>query len=136
VVRTKAAPKARTIDDYLARLDDDKRAALERLRRIIRAAAPRAEECISYGMPALRLDGRMLVWFGAGANHCAFYPGGIVEAYKDDLKDYETSKGTIRFRPDDPLPPALVKKIVKGAIARNAAATERRAASRTARGRR
>ncbi len=137
-MRSKTAPKAnvKTIDDYLARLDDDKRAALERLRRILRAAAPRAEECISYGMPALRLDGRMLVWFGAGANHCAFYPGGIVEAYKDDLKDYETSKGTIRFQPDDPLPPALVRKIVTAAIARNTAAAERRAASRTARGRR
>ncbi len=137
-MRSKTAPKAnvKTIDDYLARLDDDKRAALERLRRILRAAAPRAEECISYGMPALRLDGRMLVWFGAGANHCAFYPGGIVEAYKDDLGDYETSKGTIRFQPDDPLPPAIVRKIVKAAIARNTAAAERRAASRTARSRR
>ena len=109
----KTKTKAKTVDDYLSRLSDDKRVALERLRQQIRAAAPRAEECISYQMPAFRLDGRMLVWYGAGANHCAFYPGGVVGDYQKELAGFETSKGTIRFQPDHPLPAALVRKIVK-----------------------
>ncbi|HEX4632400.1 MAG TPA: DUF1801 domain-containing protein [Gemmatimonadales bacterium] len=117
--KTKAKPK--TIDGYLAGLSKDKRAALERLRKAIRAAAPRAEECISYQLPAFRLDGRMLVWFGAGANHCAFYPGAVVEAHKDELKAYATSKGTIRFPPDHPLPAVLVRKLVRARIASSAA---------------
>ncbi len=111
--------KAKTIDEYLAALTEDKRAALEKLRKIIKAAAPKAEECISYQLPAFRLNGRMLVWFGATAKHCAFYPGAVVEAHKDDLKDYDISKGTIRFQPDHPLPAALVRKLVKARIAEN-----------------
>ena len=110
-----------TIDEYLAPLRPDQRAALQKLRKTIRAAAPGVEECISYRLPAFRLHGRMLVWFGAGANHCAFYPGGIVTAFKDDLEGYESSKGTIRFQPDDPLPAALVRKIVRARAAENAA---------------
>ena len=90
-----AKAKTKTIAEYLAALSDDKRAALERLRTIIQAAYPRAEECISYQLPAFRLDGRMLVWFGAASNHCAFYPGAIVEAHKAELEQYDTSKGTI-----------------------------------------
>ena len=119
--KTKPKAKPATIDGYLAALDPDKRAALQRLRKIIRSAAPRAEERISYQLPAFRLDGRMLVWFGAGANHCAFYPGGGVAAFRDELEDYETSKGTIRFQPDHPLPAALIRRIVKARIATNAA---------------
>jgi uncharacterized protein YdhG (YjbR/CyaY superfamily) len=114
------AGKPKTIDEYLAALSDDKRAALEKLRKTIRAAAPRAEECISYQIPAFRLNG-MLVGFGATAKHCAFYPmsSTTVEAHKDELKDYNTSKGTIRFQPDKPLPAALVRKLVKARIAEN-----------------
>jgi uncharacterized protein YdhG (YjbR/CyaY superfamily) len=111
--------KPETIDDYLARLGDDKRAALERLRKTIKSIVPRAEECISYQMPAFRLDGRVLVWFGAGANHCAFYPGGSVYEFKRELADYQISKGTIRFQPDRPLPSTLVRKIIKGRIAKD-----------------
>jgi len=113
--------KPRTIDDYLAALSEDKRAALERLRRIVQATAPKAQECISYGLAAFRLDGRPLVAFGAAVNHCAFYPmsGSTVEAHRDDLKDYDTSKGAIRFQPDKPLPTALVRKLVKARIAEN-----------------
>jgi uncharacterized protein YdhG (YjbR/CyaY superfamily) len=112
---------ARTIDEYLAALSDDKRAALEKLRKTIRAAAPKAEECISYQIPAYRQDG-MLVGFGATGNHCAFYlmSSSIVEAHKEELKDYDTSKGTIRFQPDKPLPVGLVRKLVKARIAENA----------------
>ena len=112
---------ARTIDEYLSALSDDKRAALEKLRKTIRAAAPKAEECISYQIPAYRQDG-MLVGFGATGNHCAFYlmSSSIVEAHKEELKDYDTSKGTIRFRADKPLPVGLVRKLVKARIAENA----------------
>ena len=116
----KSQPK--TIDAYLAGVDADKRAALERLRKTIKAIAPKAEECISYRLPAFRLHGKLLVAFGAAAKHCAFYPlsGSTVEAFKDDLEEYETSKGTIRFQPDRPLPAALVRKLVKARIAENA----------------
>jgi len=107
-------------------LSSDKRAALERLRRNIRAAVPKAEECISYKLPAFRLDGKVLVWFGAGANHCAFYPGAVLEAYKDELEDYDVSKGTIRFQPANPLPAALVRKLVKARIAAKLSRRERR----------
>jgi uncharacterized protein YdhG (YjbR/CyaY superfamily) len=117
----KTRTKARTIDEYLAVLSSDKRAALERLRKTIRAAAPRAEECISYQLPAFRLDGRMLVWFGAATNHCSFYPGAVVEDYREDLEGFATSKGTIRFQPDHPLPATLVRKLVRARIAQNTA---------------
>src|SRR5438128_3074897 len=100
--------KPQTIDEYLEPLSNDKRAALEKLRRAIKSAAPKAEECISYQIPAFRLGGRLLVAFGAAARHCAFYPGSFpLEAHKDELKAYDTSKGTIRFRADSPLPTSL-----------------------------
>lgn len=111
------ATKPKTIDEYLAALPGDRRAALERLRKIIRAAYPRAEECISYRLPAFRLDGKMLAWFGASAKHCSFYPGAVVEKHADELRDYSISKGTIRFQPDHPLPATLVKKLLKARIA-------------------
>jgi uncharacterized protein YdhG (YjbR/CyaY superfamily) len=111
----------KTIDQYLAGLSAEQRAALQRLRRAIRTAAPGAEECISYRIPAFRYEGRMLVWFGASATHCSFYPGGMVADFKRELQHYDTSKGTIRFQPGHPLPVALVRKIVRARIARNAA---------------
>ncbi len=122
-MRGKTPAKSRkpaTVDEYLAAVPPDQRAALQKLRRTIKAALPRAEECISYGLPAFRHDGRMVAWYGAAKHHCSFYPGGVVDACKDDLTEYETSKGTIRFRPDAPLPAALVKKLLKARIAVNA----------------
>lgn len=112
--------KPTTIDGYLATVSDDQRAALEKLRRTIQAAAPKAEECISYSVPAFRLNGP-LVGFGASANHCVFYlmSGSTVAAHADELKGYDTSKGTIRFKPDKPLPAALVRKLVKARLAEN-----------------
>ena len=114
--------KTANIDAYLAKLPADQRAALERLRAAIKRIVPKAQECISYQLPAFRLDGKVLVGFGAGAHHCAFYPmsGSTVEAHKQLLKNYETSKGTIRFSPDMPLPAALVRTLVKARIAENA----------------
>jgi uncharacterized protein YdhG (YjbR/CyaY superfamily) len=108
----------RTHEEYLAALSDDKRRALEKLRQDIKAAAPKAEECISYGIPSFRLNGKLLVSYGAAAKHCAFYPGSTLQAFKKEMKSYDTSgKGTIRFPADKPLPSALVRKIVKARIA-------------------
>jgi uncharacterized protein YdhG (YjbR/CyaY superfamily) len=112
-----------TIDDYLEPLDPARRSALEKLRAAIRAAAPGAEECISYALPAFKLNGRALVAFGAGARHCALYPmsAATVAAMREELAAYETSAGTIRFPPDRPMPARLVRRIVKARIAENAA---------------
>jgi uncharacterized protein YdhG (YjbR/CyaY superfamily) len=114
-----AKRKPTTIDEYLAGVREDKRAALQTLREIIHAAVPQAEECISYGLAAFRLDGKPLVGFGATANHCAFYPmsSATVAVHADDLEGYDASKGTIRFQPDKPLPAALVRKLLKARIA-------------------
>lgn len=111
--------RPRTIDDYLAGLGADKRAALEAVRAAIRSAASEAEECISYGFPAFRLNGKVLVAFKAATNHCALHPmsSTTVAAHRADLVDYDTSPGTIRFQPSDPLPPRLIRKLVKARIA-------------------
>src|SRR6266487_3449451 len=116
------SPKPKTIDDYLAPLRSEKRVALENLRTAIQSAAPKAQECISYGIPAFRIDGRLLVAFGAAANHCAFYPGAYpITAHRGELEAYDTSKGTIRFQARSPLPAKLVRKLVKARIAEHAA---------------
>ena len=117
------AAKPTTIDEYLAGVPDDQRAALQKLRQTIRAAVPGAEECISYGLPAFRLDGKPLVAFGAAKKHCAFFPmsGTLVAAQQDLLEGYDTSKGTIRFPADKPMPAALVRKLLKAKLAEVAA---------------
>ncbi len=105
-------PLPKNIDEYLVTVPDDKRLALESLRQIIKEAAPEAEETISYMMPAFKYQG-MLVYFAAFKNHCSLFPGASsVEHFKEELKPYKTSKGTISFTVDNPLPTALVKKIV------------------------
>jgi uncharacterized protein YdhG (YjbR/CyaY superfamily) len=116
-----AMAKPKTFDEYLAALTKDKRDVLQKLRKTIRAAAPKAEEYIGYGLAAFRLDGMPLVALGATANHCAFYlmSGSTVAAHEEDLEGYDTSKGTIRFSPDKALPAALVRKLVKARIAEN-----------------
>jgi uncharacterized protein YdhG (YjbR/CyaY superfamily) len=126
-MKSKGKTAIRNINDYLAPLSADKRAALQRLRKTIRAAYPKAEETISYGIPAFRLDGKVIAWFGAAAKHVSFYPGTSWKGFEDELEDYETSKGTIRFQPDHPLPAALVRKLVRSRIARNAARETERA---------
>jgi uncharacterized protein YdhG (YjbR/CyaY superfamily) len=112
----KAKPK--TIDEYLASVNADRRGALEKLRKAIHAAAPKAEECISYGIPAFRLNGRLLVGFGAWANHCSFYPmsSTTLRKFQRDVKNFQTSKGTLRFSPHEPLPASFVKKLVQARI--------------------
>jgi len=130
-VRKMAAPT--TIDEYLALVSEDKRGALQALRAIIRAAAPDAEECISYKMPAFKLNG-MLVGFAAAKNHCALYAwnGSTTGLFADELRDYATSKGTIRFTPEKPLPETLVRRLVEMKVAMNA---ERSKAAKSRQGR-
>ena len=110
----------RTHDEYLAGVGDDKRAALEKLRRTIKSAAPAAEERISYGIAVFHLNG-MLVGFGASASHCAFYlmSSTVFSGFARELEGYDVGKGTIRFAPDEPLPATLVRMLVRARIAEN-----------------
>jgi uncharacterized protein YdhG (YjbR/CyaY superfamily) len=107
------------VDAFLAALPPEMRAALENLRRAIRAASPGAEESINYGVPAFKYRGRPLVSFGPAKNHCSFYVQSlaVMEAHRDELASYDTSKGTVRFEPDAPLPDALVAKLVQARMA-------------------
>ena len=115
------ADTPRTIDEYLASVSDDKREALEKLRNTIKSIAPEVEECISYQMPAFRLHGRILAGFAAAKNHCSLYPwsASAIVAFSDELTDFSTSKGTIRFQPDKPIPDELIRKIINYRISEN-----------------
>jgi uncharacterized protein YdhG (YjbR/CyaY superfamily) len=121
-MRSKAAAP-RDVDEYLERLPEPARSTLSRIRAAIRSAVPEeAIEGISYGMPAFRYKGA-LVGYAAFPDHCGFYPMSppVVVAFASELARYSTSKGTIRFPVDKPLPAALVKKIVKARVAENEA---------------
>ncbi|HSS21305.1 MAG TPA: DUF1801 domain-containing protein [Pyrinomonadaceae bacterium] len=107
-----------TADAYLADVEPGARATLEKLRQNIKSIAPKATEVISYGIPTFKLDGKMLASYAAFKEHCSFFPGAVIEEFEDELKSYETSKGTIRFPTNKPLPAALVKKILKARMAR------------------
>lgn len=113
----KTPPK--TVDDYLAAAPKDRRASLIRLRKTIKAAAPKATEAISYGMAGFKHDGKYLVYFAYWADHTALYGSGskFIDAHGDELKPYVQSKGTIQFPTDRPIPYGLVTKIVKARIA-------------------
>jgi uncharacterized protein YdhG (YjbR/CyaY superfamily) len=104
----------RGIDHYLAALDEPKRTTLEKLRQTIRGVIPDAEECISYGMPAFRLQGKVIAGFAAFKNHLAYLPhsGSIFTELSDDLAGYESTPGSLHFPIDKPLPKALVKKLI------------------------
>ena len=128
-----ANARPRTIDEYLADVSDDKRVVLERLRKTIRNVEPKAEEYISYGLAAFRLNGRPLIAFGAAKHHCALYPmsSTTVNAHRHELRGYDTSRGTIRFQARHPLPVALVRKLVRARIAESRASrTEAKSPSR------
>src|ERR1043166_5623765 len=113
--------KPQTIDEYLACVNADYRGALQQLRQTIQAVAPNTEECISYSIPAFRLNGRLLVGFAAWSNHCSFYPmsSTTLKKFRNELGNFQTGKGTLRFSPDKPMPAALVKKLLKARIAEN-----------------
>ncbi|MCA9625857.1 MAG: DUF1801 domain-containing protein, partial [Myxococcales bacterium] len=118
---SKTSRRSPEVDAYLAALPEDQRRALESLRQIIHRVVPGASEAIRYQLPAFTLDGKSLVAFGAARKHCAFYPmsGTLVARFAEELAAYPTSKGTIRFTPDAPLPKALVTKLVKARVAEN-----------------
>ena len=121
------ARRPTTIDGYLATVKGERRTALEALRRTIRKIAPRAEECISYGMPAFRLDGRIVAGFAARTNGCSYYPfsGTTLRTLARDLQGHEGTKSAVHFGPDQPLPTALVRKLLRARIAEGRAKRRR-----------
>ena len=113
--------KPKTIDEYLAGIPLRQRQALDKLRKQIRLLAPDAEERISYGIPVF-WQGRLLVGFGKSGNHCSFYTcsGRTIKALQNELKAFATvGKSTIRFQPDKPLSPALLRKLVQARLQEN-----------------
>ena len=102
------------IDAYLAGLDEPKRATLGELRRTILGIVPDAEQCISYGMPAFRLRGKVVAGFAAFKNHLSYFPhsGSVLAELEDDISHYVTSSGALQFAVDAPLPEALVEKLL------------------------
>lgn len=112
------AGASKTNDEYLARLDEPARRTLRSMRAAIIAAAPDGTaEVISYGIPAFKWK-QVLVWIAAFQGHCSFFPtAAVIEQFKDELKGCKISKGTIQFPVDEPLPAALVKKMVKARVA-------------------
>jgi uncharacterized protein YdhG (YjbR/CyaY superfamily) len=120
--KTKPATKTarpKTVDDYIAAAPDDKRASLKKLRQTIKAAAPKAMESVSYGIVGYKLAGQRLVYFGYWKDHIALYGTSdrFIKAHAEELEPYVRSKGTIQFPSDEPLPYALVTKIVKARVA-------------------
>jgi uncharacterized protein YdhG (YjbR/CyaY superfamily) len=110
---------AKSVDEYLAGVSQPARSTLQKIRATIRSLAPPgATEVISYGIPMFKYKG-MLMGFAAFTDHCSLFPGAIVEGFKDELKDYRTSKGTIQFPVDKPPPTTLIRKIVKARVAQN-----------------
>ncbi|HET6701618.1 MAG TPA: DUF1801 domain-containing protein [Gemmatimonadaceae bacterium] len=114
----KTAP-AKTVDEYLAAAPSDKRAALTKVRKAIKAAAPKATESISYGIVGYKQRGERVAYFGYWKNHIALYgtSGRFIKTHAAELKPYVQSKGTIQFPSDKPLPVGLVTKIVKARVA-------------------
>lgn len=116
--KVNGAPK--NVEEYLAGVPEPARSAFNKLRAAVQSAVPaEATEIISYRIPAFKHK-RILVWFAAFSNHCSLFPtAAVIEAFKNDLKGFSTSKGTIHFPTDKPLPTALIKKLVKARVAQN-----------------
>ena len=115
------SPVAASVDEFLATVPPDKRAALQELRKVIREAAPEAAELINYGVPMFRLNGNNLVSYAAAKDHCSFYvqSPAVMEAHATELTGFRTSKGTVNFTPDRPIPPELIARLVEARIAEN-----------------
>ena len=117
----KSKVAAKTVDEYLAGVPEPARSTLQHLRDVIRAAVPKeTTEVISYGIPMFKFNG-MLVGYAAFKKHCSLFPtgSGVLDLFGEELRGYRTSKGTIQFPADQPLPDALVKKIVKARVKEN-----------------
>ena len=109
----------KSVDEYISKFPKDIQILLQQLRKAIKEAAPDSTETISYSMPAYKQDG-IVVWFAAASNHIGFYPKASgIEAFKDKLKPYKTSKGTVQFPFDKPLPVTLIKDIVRFRVIEN-----------------
>jgi uncharacterized protein YdhG (YjbR/CyaY superfamily) len=117
---TKVGDAPKNIDEYLAGVPEPARSTLNKIRAAVWSALPpEATETISYRIPAFKYKG-IVIWFAAFSDHCSLFPtASIIETFKNELKGYVTSKGTIHFPVDQPLPAALVKKIVKARVAQN-----------------
>jgi len=104
-----------TVDQYLAEVPEPSRTALDQLRETIRSVAPDATETISYRIPTFKYRGRSLVAYGAFKGHCSLFPMSmsVIDAHEEELRPYRAAKGTIHFQPDQLLPKALVRKIIK-----------------------
>jgi len=122
----KASGAPKSVDAYLAAVPAPARNTLNKMRATIRSVVPsKATETISYGMPAFRHNG-VLVWFAAFSSHCSLFPtASVIAEFKSELKGYSTSKGTIHFPTDKPLPTTLIKKLVKARVAQNEAKKRR-----------
>jgi len=109
----KLSAKPKSVDEYLAKVSGEKRAALDQLRKLLRALLPQAEECISYGLPAFRLDGEVVAGFAATAKGCSYYPfsGSTLATLAAELDGYAITAGSLHFAPQQPLPRALVRKL-------------------------
>jgi uncharacterized protein YdhG (YjbR/CyaY superfamily) len=119
--RSSRMSKAKTVDEYLARVPEPACSSLKHIRKVIQSVVPKeTTEVISYGIPMFKFNG-MLVGYAAFKNHCSLFPtgSGVIEKFAKELKGYSTSRGTIQFPSDKPLPDALVKKIVKARVAEN-----------------
>ncbi|MGB6386693.1 MAG: DUF1801 domain-containing protein [Terriglobales bacterium] len=114
------------VDDYMAAVPEPARSTLQRVRSAIRSAMPaETTEVISYGIPAFKYNGT-LVWFAAFSDHCSLFPGAsVIKAFTNELEGYKTSKGTIQFSVDKPLPAALLKRMVKARLAEKAQKKQR-----------
>jgi len=115
----KNATAPKTVDEYLAAVPGPALSTLNKVRATIRSVAPaETTEVISYGIPAFKTTKGMLVWYAAFSDHCSLFPtASVIKKFKDELKDFRVSKGTIHFPVDEPLPAALLKKMVKARIA-------------------
>lgn len=113
------ARKPTTIDEYLASVKGERRTALDQLRKAIRTIVPEAEECISYRIPAFRLDGKIVAGFAVTAKGCSYYPfsGSTLRALADELGDFDRTKSALHFGSAKPLPVSLVRKLIKARIA-------------------
>jgi uncharacterized protein YdhG (YjbR/CyaY superfamily) len=126
----KSAPRGsgapRSIDEYIAGVPEPACRTLKKLRALIRSVVPpEATETISYGMPAFRYKG-VLVWFAAFSKHCSFFPtASVVEMFKNELKAFSTSKGTIHLPTDKPVPTGLIKRMVRTRVAQNESRAKR-----------